>query len=157
MNDLCICFFALLRMQLYSHFSEERLLDQRINKVCLVLLVIAKFPSVWVVSGCPCTSSVWRGQFPHNLAKRMLLSSFWIFDNLLDMEWCLSVVLMCISLIIKEVGLLFMFKGHLCILTVNFLFLALAYFSVKVLVFFFPSLFKIFFMKESIPLLLIYY
>lgn len=60
-------------------------------------------------------------------------------------------------LMIKQVGLLFMFKGHLCILTVNFVFLALAYFSVKVLVFFFLHFLKDFFMKESSSLLLIYY
>ena len=135
MNNLVYLIFCIVKDETLEKFLRERQLSQRVNYVWLCQLVPNSSQQRLCDIAQPPALQGWGAVLPQS-CQESVMSSFWIFADVIGEEQYLNIVLICISFLLKEVGHLFMCKGQLCILFVNCLFLTLTHFSIKFLSFF---------------------
>lgn len=104
----CVWFCALLKMKLYRNFLE---IVESKSKVCLVVLVTAKFLSIGVVRYCPSTSIVGEEGNSCTILLAECVADLLNFCRFNRWE----IVSQYSVNLLKEVGHLFMYKGHLFI------------------------------------------
>lgn len=116
--------------------SQKPDLGQRVNAV-IILLNVARFPSIVVVQFYISFSCVCKCPFPYRLTSR------YIFGNLIDKKWFHSIVLFYFSHILSKgkhlfiwVRGIYIFSCELPISGIVYIFLQNCLFSIGLLVFF---------------------